>query len=93
MWRSYGHAIRSVARGDFKKLVKTVQKLNMNYPTMMPDEYEVVPMPKARGWSRKGSEPLLLAQCEPRGQSDPANPENTVERKYKRYRIALTRMP
>jgi hypothetical protein len=39
------------------------------------------------------SEPLLLAQCEPRGQSDPANPENTLERRYKRYRIALTRMP
>src|SRR3981081_3562041 len=43
MWRSYGklYAHGSVSRGDFKKLVKTVQKLNMNYPTMMPGEYEV----------------------------------------------------
>jgi hypothetical protein len=57
MWRSYGklYAHGSVSRGDFKKLVKTAQKLNMNYPTMMPGEYEVVPMPKARGWSRKGA--------------------------------------
>jgi hypothetical protein len=51
------YTLTAVSHVAFKKLVKvkTVLKLNMNYPTMMPGEYEVALMPKARGWSRKGA--------------------------------------